>query len=88
MDAFEPRLRRRGLLLNQGEFEEGELGEAEGPEGIRIRLRIIAPRLRRSVVAAGRSSSPVKRFSHPARVGAPRLLLTAHAVPRSGSRVR
>ena len=87
MDACEPRLRRRGLLLNLGEFEEGDIGETEGPEGIRIRLRIIASGLRRSVAAAGRTTSTksTRHFSPAMRDRTPRLVLTAHGIARSGS---
>ncbi len=90
MDACEPRLRRRGLLLNQGEFEEGDIGETDGPEGIRIRIRIIAPRLRRSVAAAGRTPSgrSTHHLSHSTRDRAPGFPLNAHGAARSGARSR
>jgi hypothetical protein len=69
MDPFEPQVRRRGLFTSPVEFEDGEAGEMEMPEGIRIRIRIVPPRPRRAVAAAGGlrtvSASPFTHASRP-----------------------
>ena len=58
MDAFEPRLRRRGYFLTSPDIEDGEVGETDTAEGFTIRVRIIRPRFRRS----GPARRPVTRF--------------------------
>ena len=79
MDAWEPRLRRRGYFLNTTEFEDGEVGELEGAEGFRIRLRIVDPTPRRAPAAAGRTSRPTPSAAHSRapHAAAQRIVVTA-----------
>ena len=79
MDAWEPRLRRRGYFLNTAEFEDGEVGEVEGAEGLRIRLRIVRSTPRRAPAAAGRTSRPTPSVtrSRASHMEAQRIVVTA-----------
>jgi hypothetical protein len=60
MDAYEPRVRRRGFFLHSDTTGEPDTGEHENPEGVVIRVRIARPARARQVSAArgaSRSSS-------------------------------
>ena len=39
MDAYEPRVRRRGFFLHSSEGNEPDTGEHENPEGFAVRVR-------------------------------------------------
>ena len=39
MDAYEPRVRRRGFFLHSTDVTEPEAGEHENPEGFPVRVR-------------------------------------------------
>ena len=55
MDNCEPRVRRRGYFLSESNLENDELIDSDAAEGLTIRVRIIRPRLKRPVSAAGPS---------------------------------
>ncbi len=58
MDAFEPRLRRRGFFLHSSEGE-ADTGEHENPEGFIVRVRVP----RHSRIGASRRATAGARFS-------------------------
>jgi hypothetical protein len=39
MDAYEPRVRRRGFFLHSTDINESDAGEHENPEGFPVRVR-------------------------------------------------
>jgi hypothetical protein len=51
MDAYEPRVRRRGFFLHSDTTGEPDTGEHENPEGFVVRVRIARPRRGRQISA-------------------------------------
>jgi hypothetical protein len=52
MDAYEPRLRRRGFFLHSSEGGEPDTGEHENPEGFKVRARFPGQTVHRKMVSA------------------------------------
>ena len=68
MNAFEPRVRRRGFFLHSS-TDEVENGETENPEGFVVRLRIPRtsdPGMRLSAGRSGRADRPAADETRPA----------------------
>jgi len=77
MDTCEPRVRRRGYFLSESNLENDELTDSDAAEGLTIRVRIIRPRLRRSVAAAGPSARGPARHQRSAPLPATRIIVSA-----------
>ena len=53
MNAYEPRVRRRGFFLHSSDGEP-EVGEHENPEGVAVRARIARSPAPRQIASTGR----------------------------------
>jgi hypothetical protein len=72
MEPSEPRVRRRGFLVNQ-DTGEPETGEYESPEGITFRIRIVKPAPKRRVVVNSQSQhTPLPRLRSSTEIHADR----------------
>jgi hypothetical protein len=72
MIPAEPHARRRGYFLSHTETDP-DVGEAESPEGVTFRVRIIKPVFKRQIAGSlGRATST----SHPHRRSRPKITLT------------
>ena len=77
MDNCEPRVRRRGYFLSESNLDNDELTDSDAAEGFTIRVRIIRPRLRRPVAAAGPSARGLARHQRSAPLPATRIIVSA-----------
>jgi hypothetical protein len=77
MDNCEPRVRRRGYFLSESNLENDELTDSDAAEGFTIRVRIIRPRLRRSIAAAGSAARGPARHQRSAPLPATRIIVSA-----------
>jgi len=55
MDAYEPRVRRRGFFLHSAETGDSDTGEHENPEGFGVRVRVPKASVPRQMASNGRS---------------------------------
>ena len=55
MDAYEPRVRRRGFFLHSPDSNEPDTGEHENPEGFSVRARTRSSQTPRQIVSGRRA---------------------------------
>ena len=60
MDAYEPRVRRRGFFLHSTDGNEPETGDYENPEGFGVRVRSASRTTRRQIASSGRARAAVR----------------------------
>jgi hypothetical protein len=60
MDAYEPRVRRRGFFLHSADGSEPDTGDHENPEGFGVRVRVDTRTSRRQIASSGRSRSAAR----------------------------
>jgi len=60
MDAYEPRVRRRGFFLHSTDGNEPETGDYENPEGFGVRVRSASRTSRRQIASSGRARTAVR----------------------------
>jgi hypothetical protein len=77
MDNCEPRVRRRGYFLSESNLDNDELTDSDAAEGFTIRVRIIRPRLKRPVAAAGSAARGPARHPRSAPLPATRIIVSA-----------
>ncbi len=85
MDNCEPRVRRRGYFLSESNLENDELIDSDAAEGLTIRVRIIRPRLKRSVAAAGSSARGPAARQRPALAPPTRIIVRARPRPSTAN---
>jgi len=60
MDAYEPRVRRRGFFLHSADGCDPDTGDHENPEGFGVRVRVDTRTSRRQIASSGRSRSEAR----------------------------